>query len=129
MEQENIILCDTDVMIEFYRNKPDIISELRKIGQQNIAVSAITAGELIYGALNKSELNQIRKDLKNLTILNIDEKTCDIFLDIMGKYVLSHKLTLPDGFIAASSLANDLELFTLNVKDYRFIEGIKLYRR
>ena len=129
MEQENIILCNTDVMIEFYRNKPDIISELRKIGQQNIAVSAITAGELIYGALNKSELNQIRKDLKNLTILNIDEKTCDIFLDIMGKYVLSHKLTLPDGFIAASSLANDLELFTLNVKDYRFIEGIKLYRR
>lgn len=129
MEQEKIILCDTDVMIEFYRNKPDIISELRKIGQQNIAVSAITAGELIYGSLNKRELNQIKKDLKNLTILNIDERTCDIFLDIMGKYVLSHKLTLPDGFIAASSLANGLDPFTLNIKDYIFIEGIKLYKR
>lgn len=129
MEQKEIILCDTDIMIEFYRNKPDIISELRKIGQQNIAVSVITAAELIYGALNKRELNQIKKDLKNITVLNIDEKTCNVFLDIMGKYVLSHKLTLPDGFIAASSLANDLELFTLNVKDYRFIEGLKLYRR
>jgi tRNA(fMet)-specific endonuclease VapC len=47
MGEEKIILCDTDVIIEFYRNNPDIISELKKIGQQNIAVNTITAGELI----------------------------------------------------------------------------------
>jgi predicted nucleic acid-binding protein len=45
----------------------------------------------------------------------------------MGKYVLSHKLALPDGFIAASALAYDMELYTLNLKDYRFISGLKLY--
>ncbi len=129
MEQDKIVLCDTDVIIEFYRNNPDIISELKKIGQENITVSTITAGELIYGAFNKKELNQIKKDLKNLTALDIDKKICDIFLDIMGKYVLSHKLVLPDGFIAASALANDIELYTLNLKDYRFIEGLKLYKK
>jgi tRNA(fMet)-specific endonuclease VapC len=129
MGEEKIILCDTDVIIEFYRNNPDIISELKKIGQQNIAVNTITAGELIYGALNKKELNQIMKDLKNLTVLDIDKKTCDIFLNIMGKYVLSHKLALPDGFIAASALAHDIELYTLNIKDYRFIDGVRLYKK
>lgn len=61
MGQNKIILCDTDVIIEFYRNNADIISELKTIGQQNIAVSTITAGELIYGALNKKELNPITK--------------------------------------------------------------------
>jgi len=129
MGQDKIILCDSDVIIEFYRNKPEIISELKKIGQENIAVSTITAGELIYGALNKKELSQILKDLKNLIVMDIDKKTCDVFLDIMGKYVLSHKLALPDGFIAATAIANDVELYTLNIKDYRFIEGLRLYKK
>ena len=47
----------------------------------------------------------------------------------MGKYVLSHKLVLPDGFIAASAVAHDIELFSLNIKDYKFIEGLKLYKK
>ncbi len=64
MGQDELVLCDTDVIIEFYRNNTDIISNLKSIGQDNIAVSTITAGEIIYGALNKRELNQINKDLK-----------------------------------------------------------------
>lgn len=55
MEQAKIILCDTDVIIGFYRNNLEIISELKEIGQQNITVSTVTAGELIYGSLNKKE--------------------------------------------------------------------------
>ena len=128
MGPSKIVLCNTDVIIEFYRNNPDIISELKEIGQQNIALSTITAGELIYGALNKKELNQIKRDLKNLNVLDIERKTYNVFLDIMGKYVLSYKLALPDGFIAATALANDVELYTLNGRDYRFIEGLRLYK-
>jgi len=127
MEQDKIVLCDTDVIIEFYKNNPDVIASLQTIGQRNISVSTITAGELIYGALNKKELQHIQKDLKSLTVWDIDEKTCKIFLDIMGEYALSHKLALPDGFIAASAITHDIELFTLNVRDYRFIQGLKLY--
>lgn len=129
MEKTKLVLCDTDVIIEFYRNNHDIISELKKIGQHNIVISTITAGELIYGALNRKELIQIKKDIKHLTVLDIDKKTCDLFLEIIGKYVLSHKLNLPDGLIAASALANDLEIYTLNLKDYRFIEGLKLFKK
>jgi len=47
MGQNKIVLCDTDVIIEFYRNNPEIISELKKIGQDNIALNTVTAGELI----------------------------------------------------------------------------------
>lgn len=129
MEQAKIVLCDTDVIIEFYRNNPDIIAELKKIGQQNIAVSTVTAGELIYGALNKRELIQIKKDLKNLILIDIDNKTCDLFLELLSKYALSHKLAIPDGFIAATAIVNDVELFTLNLKDYRFIDNLKLYKK
>ena len=99
MGQDKIILCDTDVIIEFYRNNANIISILKKIGQENIGVSTITVGELFYGAINKKELNQIKKDLKSLIIIDIDSKTCDTFIDIMDRYVLSHNLPLPDGLL------------------------------
>jgi len=129
MEQAKIVLCDTDIIIEFYRNNSNIISELKKISQENIAISIVTAGELIYGALNKKELNQIKKDLKSLIVLNIDKKACDIFLELMTKYALSHKLAVPDGFIAATALALNIELYSLNIKDYRFIDDLKLYKK
>jgi predicted nucleic acid-binding protein len=129
MGQEQIVLCDTDVIIEFYRNNDSIISELKEIGQQNIAISIITAGELIYGAFNKRELRQINKDIESLNLLNIDQKTCDVFRDLMSKYVLSHKLALPDGFIAATAITHSIELFTLNIKDYKFIKGLQFYKK
>ena len=47
-------------------------------------------------------------------------------MDIMYKYVLSHKLALPDGFIATTAIAQGIELYTLNIKDYSFISGLKI---
>jgi tRNA(fMet)-specific endonuclease VapC len=45
----------------------------------------------------------------------------------MGKYVLSQRLSLPDALIAATALRHDLSLYTLNLKDFKYIPGIKLY--
>lgn len=122
-----MILCDTDIIIELYRNNEKIITELKKIGEENIAISIITAGELFYGALNKSELKQIEKDIKSLDLRLIDEEVSKVFYNLMLEYSLSHKLGIPDAFIASTAIVNDLELFTLNVKHFKFIKGLKLY--
>jgi len=53
MEEGSVVLCDTNIIIEFYKENPSIISGLRKIGQENIAVSVITAVKLLYGSFNK----------------------------------------------------------------------------
>jgi tRNA(fMet)-specific endonuclease VapC len=37
-------------------------------------------------------------------------------------------LAIPDGFIAATAIAGNIELFTLNVKDFRYIDELKLYK-
>ncbi|UCC53439.1 MAG: PIN domain-containing protein, partial [Anaerolineaceae bacterium] len=58
-----MILCDTNVLIEFYKNNPRITAELRQIGLGNLAVSVITVAELYFGALNKSELKKIKENL------------------------------------------------------------------
>ena len=38
------------------------------------------------------------------------------------------KISIPDALIAAFSKAYNLELFTLNTKDFRNIDGIKIYK-
>lgn len=123
-----MILCDTDIIIELYRNNNRIISELKKLGQENIAISIVTVGELFFGALNKSELKKIENDVKSLTVKNIDEEISVIFYSLMNQYSLSHKLGIPDALIASTAIANNIELFTLNLKHFTYIPELRLYK-
>ena len=123
-----MILCDTNILIEFYRNNPQIVQELRQIGQNQLAVSPITKAELYFGAFNKAELKKIKQHLSLLTPIPLDVSISTIFLQLMETYSLSHKLSLPDALIAATALERDLELYTLNAKDFRFIANLKLYQ-
>ena len=60
MEKSKVVLCDTNIIIEFYKGNAAILKSLRSIGQENIAVSIITFGELIYGSINKTDLLKIK---------------------------------------------------------------------
>lgn len=123
-----MILCDTNILIEFYKNNPQVVQELRQIGPGQLAVSAITQAELCFGALNKAELKKIKRHLSLLVQVPLDVSVSTIFLQLMESYSLSHKLTIPDALIAATALVHNLELYTLNVKDFRYISNLNLYQ-
>jgi tRNA(fMet)-specific endonuclease VapC len=125
--RKTMILCDTNILIEFYKNNPKIVNELRQIGAKRLAISIITQAELYYGAINKAELLKIQKHLNLLHNFPINNQVSTQFIQLMERYSLSHKLTIPDALIAATALVNNLNLYTLNIKDFRFIEGINLY--
>jgi tRNA(fMet)-specific endonuclease VapC len=127
MEKKPLVLCDTNIIIEFYKKNPEVIKELEEIGQQNIAVSIVTAGELMFGALNKKELEQIKKDLDHLQVIHLSPEIGECFIKLMVSYTLSHRISLPDGLIAATAIIENITLYTHNLKDFRYIEGIKLY--
>jgi len=122
-----MILIDTNILIEIYRNNSSIIETVKTIGQGNIAVSDITCAEMLYGARNKKELQLIAKDLSKLQTLSIDVQISKDAVMLVEKYALSHKLSIPDALIAATALNYDIPLYTLNVKDFVFIKGIQLY--
>ena len=58
-----MILCDTNILIEFYKGNSDVMDTLQNIGVPNIAISVVTTGELFYGAKDKRELHKIQKHL------------------------------------------------------------------
>ncbi|MGY6528971.1 MAG: PIN domain-containing protein [Cyanobacterium sp.] len=123
-----MILCDTNILIEFYKNNKEIINQLEKIGVSNLAISAITQSELYFGAINKNELNAIKKNLNFIYSCPINKKISDQFIVLMETYSLSHKLTIPDALIASTALVYQWELYTLNLKDFYYINQLKLYQ-
>jgi predicted nucleic acid-binding protein len=127
VEYSGLFLCDTDIIIEFYKDNQFIAEKLDQIKVENIAISSISAAELIYGALNKKELHQICKDIESLKVISINQGINSKFLELMKKYSLSHKTKIPDCLIAATSIEYNIKLFTLNKKDFSFIENLKLF--
>ena len=123
-----MILCDTKILIEFYKNNPGVISVMRKVGLPSLAVSVITIGELYYGARDSRELTKIKKHLASLSQIAVDEATSEITLTLLETYALSHRLSLPDAIIAATALRHSMELYTLNLKDFRYIDGLSIYK-
>lgn len=81
-----MILCDTDVLIEFYKKTPHILKELECVGYTQISISAITQGELYFGALNKSELGKIKQHLSLITRFPVTKAITFQYLDLMEKF-------------------------------------------
>ena len=126
--EKKLVICDTNIFIEFYKGNTKIIEHLKEIGNENIALSSVTAGELIFGAFNNAELNNIKKDIDQLEVLHINKIISNDFVNLMLKYSLSHSLDLPDALIASTAIISDLELYTLNMKHFKYISNLKLWK-
>ncbi|MEO8150029.1 MAG: type II toxin-antitoxin system VapC family toxin [Bacteroidia bacterium] len=128
MAQKKPVICDTNILIEYFKNNPTISEELQLIGQHNIYLCSVTVGELYFGALNKVEREKIKKRILLTTVIPLNEEISDIFEKLIYDYSLSHRLSVPDALIAATVLYYDFDLYTLNLKDFKFIPGLKLYK-
>jgi len=123
-----MILCDTNILIEFYKAKLSVIQTLQHIGSANIAVSVITKAELFYGARDKQELVKIERHLSFCRCYGLNDVISTLFIELMSRYSLSHKVSIPDMLIAATAISHELELYTLNTKDFKFIPELNLYQ-
>ena len=127
------VICDTDVLIDYFdirskrhqqtKNILDSIIEL-----DNVVISAITKMELLMGANNKEEELKIKKMLLRFNTALINNDITLEALAMFEKYRLSHGLAIPDCLIAATAKVTGFELFTYNVKDYKFINKIKMFK-
>jgi predicted nucleic acid-binding protein len=127
MAEANVILCDTNILIEFYKGCADVTETLSGVGVSNLAISVITVGELYFGARDKRELKSLRENLSLLQQIPINEEISKLHLGLLEKYSLSHRLSIPDSLIAATALHYSISLYTLNTKDFRYISGLILY--
>jgi tRNA(fMet)-specific endonuclease VapC len=127
MEEKGMVICDSDVLIEFLdRDNQKIKDKLLRAGFQNLCISAITAGELLVGARDKSHFLKLQEFVSDLILIPITNEISKTYLNLIKQYSLSHRLKVQDALIASTALVFDFELYTNNKKDFRFIKGLRL---
>jgi len=120
-----VILLDTNILIEVLKNNEEIVRLLNGM-QEEFAISSITQMELYYGAFNKAEIRKLEKFFANFEIIYLNEEIARVATDLIKRYAKSHNLDIPDSLIAASAIVHNCTLFTLNKRDFWYIDNIKL---
>jgi len=126
MEKE-LVICDTNIFIHFLNNDKNTIEQLMSIGLENIAMSAVTAMELLQGMGNKLELKKMKKFINQYNVIGFNNEVSELSIRHIENFSLSHNLQIPDSIIGASATVFGLRLFTYNVKDFAFMPDIRLY--
>lgn len=120
------IVFDTNVLIDISRGNVDVINKVKKMSPSLVFISVITAGEFLNGARDKNELRLIQRHIEQYSILHLNREISELFIELMNKYTLSHKPFVLDLLIAATCIHSNLPLYTTNVKDFRFIPGLRI---
>jgi tRNA(fMet)-specific endonuclease VapC len=121
-----VVVCDTNILIDILKGDDAVVSLVEGIDRA-VAISSITGMELFFGALNKRELHQLEKFVQIFRMIHLNEEISSLALDLERRYAKSHNLTIPDALIAATAMVHRAPLLTHNLKDFRFIEKLKLY--
>jgi predicted nucleic acid-binding protein len=124
--ENDLVLCDTNIFIHWFNDDKSTIKKIQQIGLGNIAISVISIMELIAGVDNKTQLNHLKKKIKNYYIINFNDEISELSLKLIENYSLSENLQIPDAIIGATAITLDLPLFTYNKKDFRFMPNIKI---
>ncbi len=117
-------IADTNIFIKIFRGDADLKKQVESL---NAALSSIVLLELLQGSKDKAELRQIEKYLARFTVVHFNENISKKAIELVKTYSKSHGLLLADAIIAATSLEKDWELMTFNIKDFKFIRGLKLF--
>ncbi|MFZ2806100.1 MAG: type II toxin-antitoxin system VapC family toxin, partial [Desulfosalsimonadaceae bacterium] len=125
--QLDMILIDTDILIDAARNVNEAVNCLQQVDQQfSAVVSSVTQMELIIGCRDKNELRSLDRFLERFQIISVSEQISDTAIDLLKQYRLSHGLQIADALIAATAIVTDIQLISKNQRDYRFIEALRL---
>jgi len=115
-------LIDTNIFIAILKGD----AKLKSFVESSVcALDTTIYAELIQGSKNKTEVQKIEKYLARFDLIHFDKTVSQRTLELIRTYSKSHNLMFGDAIIAANCLENELTLLTYNVKDFRFIKGLK----
>lgn len=121
------VICDTNVFIKLFTGDEEVMTELLKIGSENVIISSISLMELYGGMQNKRELTAMINKLRFYNIVHINSKSSEKAVELIRDFKLSYGLQIPDALIGAMAISYNLPLYTYNLKDFKFMPNLQLY--
>ncbi len=125
---DKMIMVDTSILIDFYRKTDKDRSVWVSLVRQGyeFAISAITKYE-IYSGATVNQLEYWDKVLQAIKVIPFDEEAVNAAIDINENLKRIRKqIDLADLFIAATAVAKNMSLATLNRKHFERIETLNV---
>jgi tRNA(fMet)-specific endonuclease VapC len=125
-------LLDTNILIYLRRNRPaPLVARIRALAPGDAAVSAITFGELQFGAHKSSDpetsLAALEALCAGLLVLDIPLEAARHYGRIRGDFERRGEIIGGnDLWIAAHALAEDLTLVTNNEREFSRVSGLRV---
>ena len=126
MAKKELIILDTDILIEIIRKNITVIQKCDRMGTEKLAISSISFNEFLAGSCNKEDLQRNIKFLTGFKLVPVNRNIDRLFTELYKTYAISHRPGIPDMLIAATSLHYNYAVYTNNKKHFRFIPGIRL---
>ena len=82
--------------------------------------------ELYQGARDKRELNFIKKNILRFEVLSTNQEIVSLAKEILECYTLSHNTKIMDALIASTVIMYNIDLYTLNRKDFRYLNQVNM---
>lgn len=129
MSQSNRYLLDSDILIEYLRNRPQAIDYIETL-EGDLLISVITVAELIAGARNQAERQSLELFLSALEVIPIDYTIARQGGLFRQQYKQSHGTGLDDALIAATAIQSNAQLVTFNRRHFPMIANFQVpYQR
>ena len=124
-------MLDTNIVIYTIKNRPVRVREVFKRHSGQMAISAVTFGELIYGAERSSQpernLNDIEGMIARLEVLPFDELAAAHFGQLRAELARAGTPIGPyDQMTAGHARALGLVLVTNNVDEFKRVLGLRI---
>ena len=126
--ENRLIVVDTDVVIDFFRNispAADVLSE--QVSSEEAAITAISVFELYAGVEGSKRLRQIESLVQELIVLPLNTMEAAVAGRIYTQLKARGKMIgIQDILIAGICIANDLRLYTKNMAHFSEIKDLRL---
>ncbi len=125
-------LLDTNICIYIQRHRPpEVYARFEKLKPGEAAISAITWGELLYGAEKSQHTTKVLKLLQEfitlIPVVQITAETSYLYgkiradLELKGTPIGNNDL-----WIAAHAQSLEMTLVTNNTKEFKRVSGLKV---
>jgi len=118
------VIVDTNVLIDCMRGLDEAVAFIRAIKTRMI-LSAMTIAELYAGIKGAEEERAIETLLSLRPIVPVTADIAKAAGLLKREFGKSHGVGIADAILAATALAENARLATLNVKHYPMMHGLK----
>jgi tRNA(fMet)-specific endonuclease VapC len=124
-------MLDTNILIYTIKKRPAKVREAFKKYADYLSMSAITLGELIYGAEKSAQPARNLSDIEALAarveVLSFDSQAALHFGQLRAELAISGKPIGPyDLMIAGHARSRGLILVTNNMREFKRVPGLRL---